>query len=56
MFLELLTLEKREGYNCSRNAENIETVGPNVFLESKGRCQKRFSGFFPLRGGYPPFP
>ena len=28
----------------------------NLFFH-KGRCQKRFSGFFPLRGGgYPPFP
>ena len=26
-------------------------------LARKGRCQRRFSGFFPLRGGgYPPFP
>ena len=27
-------------------------------MVSKGTCQKRFSGFFPLRGGggYPPIP
>ena len=25
-------------------------------LTSKGTFQKSFSGFFPLRGGYPPFP
>ena len=24
--------------------------------DSKGRLQKLLSGFFPLRGGYPPFP
>ena len=27
-----------------------------VCFKPKGRCQKRFSGFFPLRGGVPPFP
>ena len=40
-----------------------ETQNPSGDLEgclfkyaSKGTCQKRFSGFFPLRGGgYPPF-
>ena len=26
------------------------------FLKAKGIFQKLLSGFFPLRGGYPPFP
>ena len=43
-----------------KHSENSRPCTPklcNFQLAKKGRCQKRFSGFFPLRGGgYPPFP
>ena len=34
--------------------ENIDESQSEVVDGNKGTCQKRFSGFFPLRGGVPP--
>ena len=33
-----------------------EEYKPSEAGHTKGTCQKRFSGFCLLRGGYPPFP
>ena len=35
-------------------SRSVEGRGSSIKMHNKGSCQKRFSGFFPLRGGVPP--
>ena len=48
LFLQKLSLISETSY--------VTIFDRHFFRRHKGRCQKLLSGFFPLRGGYPPFP
>ena len=47
------SVQKEEGWGGDQFLkETVELVEDGI---PKGGCQKLLSGFFPLRGGYPPF-